>query len=238
MRLGCRMGGGGNWFLSVIGMVRVSNRLGAGYDAGGEIQAASGGGAISYVTNVPTESGVQGFPEFGQVLSTRTPSGWVSRDLSVPHDSSFGTGVAFDTGREYRYFSEDLSEAAVQPAGGFAPCEDAQGVSVPCLSPEASEQTAFVQDLQSGVSTPLVTGCPSAQEEAEGDVCPRTVEEHANVPAGTVFGQEVVGQTNTCPGVGVYCGPFFEDATGNFRHVVVDSYARLTEEPDATGWVV
>ncbi len=208
--------------------------LGSSYDTGGEIQAASDGGAISYVTNVPTESGVQGFPEFGQVLSTRTPSGWVSRDLSVPHDSSFGTGVAFDTGREYRYFSEDLSEAAVQPAGGFAPCEDAQGVSVPCLSPEASEQTAFVQDLQSGVSTPLVTGCPSAQEEAEGDACPRAVEEHANVPAGTVFGKEVVGQTNTCPGVGVYCGPFFEGATGNFSHVVVNSYARLTEEPDAT----
>ena len=208
--------------------------LGSSYDAGGEIQASRDGGAISYVTNVPTELGVVGFPEFGQVLSTRTSSGWVSRGLSVPHDPSGQTGVAFDTGREYRYFSEDLSEAAVQPAGGFAPCEDAQGGPVPCLSPAASEQTAFMQDLQSGVSTPLVTGCPSAHEEAEGDVCPGAVAEHANVPPGTVFGQQVVGQANPCPGTGVYCGPFFEDATGDFSHVVVDSYARLTEEPGAT----
>ncbi len=208
--------------------------LGSSFDAGGEIQASRDGGAISYVTNVPTELGVVGFPEFGQVLSTRTSSGWVSRGLSVPHDPSGQTGVAFDTGREYRYFSEDLSEAAVQPAGGFASCEDAQGGPVPCLSPAASEQTAFVQDLQSGVSTPLVTGCPSAHEEAEGDVCPGAVAEHANVPPGTVFGQQVVGQANPCPGKGVYCGPFFEDATGDFSHVVVDSYARLTEEPGAS----
>jgi len=33
--------------------------------------------------------------------------------------------------------------------------------------------------------------------------------------------------------VGVLCGPYFEDATPDFSHVVVDSYARLTEEPDA-----
>ncbi len=163
--------------------------LASSYDGGGEIQAASGGGAISYVTNIPVEPSVDGFPEFAQVLSVRGSAGWVSRDLSVPHNGLVQTGVAFDPGREYRYFSEDLARAAVQPAGVFEPCQDAQGASEPCVSPAASEQTALMQDLSSGVFTPLVTGCPSLLEEEAGHPCASAVAEHANVPAGTIFGK-------------------------------------------------
>jgi hypothetical protein len=202
--------------------------LASSYDAGGAIQAASGGDAISYVTNIPIEDGVQGFPEFAQVLSTRSSTGWASRDLSVPHSGTIETGDAVTAGREYRMFSEDLSKAGVQPAGEFEPCTNAQGAPQPCLSPEASEQTAVVQDLGSGVFTPLVTGCPPVQEE-----CPAAVAEHENVPPGTVFGKTGVGSPVGCPPL-IYCGPFFEDATPDFSHVVVDSPVRLTEEADAT----
>jgi hypothetical protein len=218
--------------------------LGSAFDTGGQIQASGVGGGVTYVTSIPTESGVRGLTEFGQVLSVRggggagkqSPSGWVSKDLSVPHSAGFQTGVSFDTGREYRLFSEDLSVAAVQPEGGFAPCVSALGAPQPCISPEASEQTSFLEDTGTGLFTPLVTGCPSPLQEEEGHPCPTAVSEHANVPPGTVFGQHVVtGPPNTCPGHGVLCGPYFEDATPDFAHVVVDSYARLTEEPDATG---
>ncbi len=206
--------------------------LTSSYDAGGEIKAASDGGAVSYVTNIPVEDGIGGFPEFGQVLSARTASGWVSRGLGVPHSETIATGTSVDEGREYRYFSEDFSQAAVQPAGVFESCEDTLGAPRPCLSPEASEQTAFVQNLQSGVFTPLATGCPSAQEEAEGHPCPRAVAEHADVPAGTKFGI-ALSSSDPCPPIN-YCGPSFEAATPDFSHVVVASSVRLTEEAGAT----
>jgi DNA-binding beta-propeller fold protein YncE len=204
--------------------------LASAYDAGGEIQASAAGGAISYVTNIPAAGEVQGFPEFAQVLSTRGGSGWSSRDLSVPTSGAVETGVALNSGREYRYFSEDLSQAGVQPAGVFEPCENAQGAPQPCISPWASEQTALVQDLGSGVFTPLVTGCPSLLQEEEGHPCPPAVAEHADVPAGTVFGQTSVlsGGLRGCPPF-VYCGPFFDDATPDFSHVVLDSTVALTE---------
>ena len=126
--------------------------LASSYDGGGEIQASSGGGAISYVTNIPVESEVQGFPEFAQVLSVRGGAGWSSRDLSVPHNGLVQTGVAFDPGREYRYFSEDLSRAAVQPAGVFEPCQDAQGAAqAVCLSAGFRTDGAGAGSLEWGV---------------------------------------------------------------------------------------
>ena len=85
----------------------------------------------------------RGSPEFAQALSTRGGSGWSSRTLSVPTSGALETGVALDSGREYRDFSADLSQAAVQPAGEFQACENALGVSEPCISPWASEQTAL-----------------------------------------------------------------------------------------------
>ena len=209
--------------------------LAGSYAAGDEIQASAAGGAISYLTNNPLE-GVAGFPEFAQVLSTRGPSGWVSHDLSVPHSGTLATGSAVTAGREYRYFSEDLSKAGVQPQGPFEPCTSALGAAQPCVSPETSEQTALVQDLDTGVFTPLVTGCPSLAEEEEGHACPAAVAEHADVPAGTVFGQVSVENQSglsACPPE-PYCGPFFEDATPDFSHVVVDSPVSLSEEPGAT----
>ena len=195
--------------------------LDGSYATGAEIQAASTGAAISYLTNNPLE-GVAGFPEFAQVLSTRGASGWVSHDLSVPHSGTVQLGASVTEGREYRYFSEDLTQAAVQPQGPFEPCQSAQGALQPCVSPQASEQTAFVQDLQTGVFTPLVTGCPSLAEEEAGHVCPQAVAEHADAPAGTIF-----GQPGECPPF-PFCGPRFQDATPDFSHVVVSSPVSLS----------
>jgi hypothetical protein len=206
--------------------------LASSYDGGGEIQASGSGGAISYVTNIPVEAGVEGFPEFAQVLSVRGGTGWLSRGLSVVHSGAVQTGVAFDPGREYRYFSEDLLWAAVQPAGVFEPCQNAAGERQPCNSPEASEQGPLLENLETGVFTPLVTGCPSLLQEEEGHPCPPVVAEHADVPSGTVFGKTSGLAGNTCPPI-VYCGPFFEAATPDLSHIVMNSPVRLTEEADA-----
>ena len=161
----------------------------------GVIQAAADGDALSYLASPSTEEVPQRNSNEVQVLSTRGLGGtssWSSRDLTMPHVGA--TDGRVGVGQEYRFFSENLETAIVQPFGAYIPCE---GGIQPCLSPEASEQTAFLADLE-GVSTsggtgksptytPLVTGCPAPQV---GTSCPKEIEEHADVPPGTVFGED------------------------------------------------
>ncbi len=208
-------------------MVSPPDKHGALVEPIGEdwlIQAAAGGGRLAYVTRAPTESNPAGYPLYQSVLATRGASGgWSSRDLAVPHVAA--TGLSVGEGWEYRFFSEDLSRAVVQPFGPFVSCESEQGVPQPCLSRNATEQTPFVaSDYAEGGSTepctdlcytPMVTG-------AEG---------YANVPAETAFGQ--LGYLgHTCPQE-LYCGPRFLDATPDADHAVLESWTPLSESPSA-----
>jgi hypothetical protein len=174
---------------------------------GAPTQAAAGGGAITYAANAPTESEPVGTAIVQQVLSRRGPSGWSSQDISVPHNAS--TGAAAND-EEVRFFSEDLSLAIVQPLRSFIP-----------LSEDASEQTAYLRDSQSGAFTPLVTGCPAAPA-----ACDPAVEEHADVPDGTTFGQLTFGG-GSCLSGGYPCGPEFLGATPDLKHVVLIAHALL-----------
>jgi hypothetical protein len=196
----------------------------------GILQAAAQGGAMTYRANVPTEPGVVGYANSMQVLSTRSSStGWSSKDLPSPHATAIGASGGHEYGEEYRFFSEDLSRGVLQSAGPFQPCHDSQGKPQPCFTPEASEQTAFERDLQTGEYTPLVTGCPS-----EPAPCPPAIKEHANVEPGVVFGK--TGQAaafvgEPCPPV-QYCGPFFAGASPDAKHVVLAStVTQLTSQP-------
>ncbi len=192
-------------------------------------EAASAGGAFAYTSTTPTESGVTGYAETTQVLSTRTAQGWHNRDLSIPHERA--TLIPFTEGPEYRRFSSDLSAAVVQPYGTFTPCVSARGAPQPCISPAASEQTPFLEDLQAGSFSPLVTGCPQA-----GEPCPPAVEERADVPPGTVFGGHQLEFAGTpCPENDKYCGPLFVAATPDLSHVVLLSATPLTEGEGAGG---
>jgi len=170
----------------------------------GLIQAAPSGNAIGYYATATTEEEPepQGNANLTQLLSTRGPTGWASRDLTVPHEHA--TEGSSSGGGEYRFFSTDLSLAVVQPAGPF----------VPSISPEASEQTPFLHTnyLNDNVNQrcttascyrPLVTG-------ASG---------HANVPPGVRFGG--------CKNAGS-CGPRFVRATPDGRHVILFSEVNLT----------
>jgi hypothetical protein len=154
-------------------------------------------------------------------------SGWVTRDLAAPHELSVSASVA--GGPEFRGFSDGLSRAAVQPFSFFTPCTSGGGVAQPCLSPEASEQTAFLEETATQSFTPLVTGCP-----AEG-TCPSAVAEHANVPAGTVFGGRQEGSNGEECVAGDYCGPIFVAGTPDFSHIVLESDLGLTAGAGANG---
>jgi hypothetical protein len=172
-------------------------------------QAAAGGRAFTFVANAPTEPQPEGYSNGVQVLAGRGPAGWVSRDIAPPHQSA--TGKLVGQGEEYRFFSEDLSAAVVQPFGPFTPS----------ISPEASERTAFLHTDFSGSSTaelcssscfhPLVTGATG----------------FANVPGGTVFGKE------GCPAAP--CQPTFVGASPDASHVVLESNVGLTAGEGSNG---
>ena len=175
-------------------------------------QAAVGGDAVTYSAWWATEADPEGNSNKVTVLSGRGPDGWVSRDLVPAHSTPTGktTGP-----QEYQLFSEDLSVGLLQPFGGLNPA----------LSPAASEQTPFLHaDFPAGEPgnlctsscyLPLVTGCPPAEE-----ACPPAVQASADVAPGTVFG---LGPGPGAGGEGcprdITCGPEFEGASADLRHV-------------------
>jgi DNA-binding beta-propeller fold protein YncE len=187
----------------------------------GVIQASVNGNAITYHANAPIELGAQGATNQVQVLSTRGPGGWSSHDIELPHGT---TGKPENEGEAYRFFSEDLSLALVQPMGAFEPA----------LSAEASEVSPMLRsDYLNGNVAELCL--PTA-----GMHCYRPLvtgkEGYANVPPGTHFGEaEVGGSFAPCPQSAVFCGPNMDGASENDEHVVFSSYAQLTETQAPSG---
>jgi DNA-binding beta-propeller fold protein YncE len=176
------------------------------------IQAAAGGGAVTYLTTAAPESEPAGNANLTQVLSTRGGPGgeWESRDIDVPHSEPAGVDSVF---QEYRVFSEDLSRGLVDPLGAFDPG----------LSAEASEQTPYLRgDFPAGdPAAPCAAGCY------------RPVVSAADVSEGSVFG---VHQTNglPCPPE-KECGPVFLGGSPDLGHVVIKSRVPLTEGAPKNG---
>jgi hypothetical protein len=139
------------------------------FEVGAEIQAASGGSGITYLTaGAAVGENPAGKLPLSQVLSMRGPDGWSSEDLTLPHrlpENGAPAVRAAEVHQEYLLFSPDLSLAAVQP----------QGHGTPPLSPEATERTLYLRDDLNGSFSPLVTP--------------------ANVPPGTTFGGEGLGRS-------------------------------------------
>jgi DNA-binding beta-propeller fold protein YncE len=179
----------------------------AGISENGVIEAAAGGGAISYLANAPIQEEAQGNAASAvQVLSSRSASGWGSRVIASPNRRA--TGNAVGTAPEYRFFSEDLSESIVQPLGLFNPD----------ISAEGSEQSPYLRTLGSCTSNcyrPLVTGKAG----------------FANVPEGTRFGEELFceEENGVNPLTQTICGPEFLGASSDLRHAVLVSAAPLTQ---------
>jgi hypothetical protein len=184
----------------------------------GLIQASAAGGALSYFADAPIGSEPAGYANESQVYAARTSAGWQSRDIAIPHPSA--TGKSEGVGEDYRFFSEDLSQAIVQPAGSFIPASSPQA-----LAPsEASEQTSFLR-------TNYIGGDPSSFCTGS---CFRPLvtgkEGIANVPPGTEFGEEGV-----CPVLEAACGPKFQAASPDAKHVILFSNVQLTGTPASEG---
>ncbi len=193
--------------------------LGEGIGGDGTvIQAAPDGQSFTYVADAPTVASPQGYTNLQQAFSVRGAGGWSSHDISLPHIGP--TGVSVGPGYEYRFFSEDLSQAIVQPFGAFIPCHSPEGAPLPCLSQDATEQTAFLHDTTTGAYTPLVTGPPTGNDTAEPF---------------KAFG---ISYDNPgydhCP-PNVICGPGFVAATPDAAHVVLSAGVPLTSTPAPAG---
>jgi hypothetical protein len=178
----------------------------------GVVQAAASGNGITYLANAPTEASPQGNANLVQVLSRRAAAAWSSRDIAIPHSGA--TGHPLGDGPEYKFFDLELSNSAVQPFGEF----------VPELSEEATESTAYLHNLGGSCGSfcfhPLVTGKAGI----------------ANVPAGTVFGEEELCRPAAEGNAFLVCGPQFLGATEDLSHVVVKADdAALTPGSDAIG---
>ena len=207
-------------------MVSPADKKGAQISQLGEsvTQAAASGAAITFEATSTTEAQPEGYANIVQILAARGSSGgWGSRDIASPHEAATGIGSV-----EYRGFSEDLTLGVLQPAGPFTRA----------LSPDASEQTAYLRTnvlrgspgspCTADCYEPLVTGCPAVGE------CAPSVREHADVPEGTMFGEE--GQCpSPPPSKKEQCGPEFIGGSPDLSHVILKSTAALTPGANSGG---
>ena len=167
------------------------------------MRAASDGKALTYVAIASTEPDVQGSGRYSQYLSRRTPTGWSTANIAV---SSGGPTESAIPGEAYKFFSENLERALLQPPGSFSRF----------MSPLASEQTPYLrEDFQDGnVDSPCEAECFTPLVSA------------ANVPAGTVFGK----QRNY-----KFEGPELVGASTDMSHAVLRSEVALTGTPLPSG---
>jgi hypothetical protein len=174
-------------------------------------RSSSSGTAVTYSTTLPTEEHPQGHELYDQILSTRGAGGWTSQDISIAQRGAVGYHAGF--GADYRFVSEDLSQALVEPQG-----EEFTSLK-PEVFPPDSERTPYVRHdstcaaMPSTCFQPLVTGCPSAPLP-----CEPLLKENADVPEGTKF-----GGTNVTQGAVNFVG-----ATPDLAHVILTSNTDLT----------
>jgi hypothetical protein len=130
----------------------------------------------------------------------RGPGGWTAKTITPPHSAAGYFPVS--QGTEYRFFSEDLSEAIVQPFGPVTP-----------LAAGVDESTPYIH-------TDYLNGSPNEQC---GSDCYQPLVSEANVPAGTKYGEEANG-----PCAIALCGPLVVGVTPDLSHVLISSSVALT----------
>ena len=178
------------------------------------------------MTDIPPEVQPQGFGDEVQNLAVRGGGAWSSVDVGLSHAESVGPLVG--AGHEYRFFSEDLGLAVVEPLGPFSPLEGVYGGKrVVEAFPSVSERTPYLRhDLtceaqRASCYEPLLTGCPKA-----GEPCASLIEENADVPPGTQFDSTPTSPEGTTRFVG---------ATPDLSDVVVKAQTALTSASAPNG---
>jgi hypothetical protein len=134
-------------------LVSPADKHGAQLWPNGSGRAASGGGAFTFVTDIPTEDGPPGNPGKGvQVLSTRTArGGWSSVDIALSRNQPEAVIPEIFDRKEYTWFSEDLSSAVAEYIETFNVPEGAhqnelgEWEQIVESSPVPSEPTPFLR---------------------------------------------------------------------------------------------
>jgi DNA-binding beta-propeller fold protein YncE len=166
---------------------------------GGLVQASEDGDAIGYTADgpIPADQQPEGSrsPEEAEILSSRSPQGWLTRDLATPNEK--GSGANTNGAQEYQFFSTSLALALVQP---FFQLEKSDAFERPPLSPPLSpkeeghqQKTIYLRD-----DAPLA---PDAAEAASFETAKHNGElmqpinpgylalvDEANAPGGEEFG--------------------------------------------------
>lgn len=175
----------------------------------GLIQASADGNAMADLASQPSEAEPKGYSNAVSVLSTRGPDGWSSQVIAPPHQE--GTGPSVNVGTEFRFFSEDLSHAIVQPFGNYEQ-----------LSPEATESTDYLR-------TDYLNG--NVNDRCDSS-CYQPLVTAANTPPGTVFGKEGAGGIKENGECDLVCGPEVPNATPDLSHIFIESAAPLVAGAD------
>jgi WD40-like Beta Propeller Repeat len=134
-------------------MVSPPNKQGAKLETpfreeGTSIEASVNGDALTYTASGPTEEQPLGNrnPELSQLLSTRGPGGWTTKDITTPYSEVGYYRLNF--GMEYRFFSSDLSIGALLP---YAETK---------LSSEATELTSYLRHNNTCEASPSTCYVP------------------------------------------------------------------------------
>jgi DNA-binding beta-propeller fold protein YncE len=199
---------------------------------GAAMQASADGGAITYEADGPMGGEVEGNRnlEYTQVLSTRGPSGWSSRDLDTPNTKAAGFHAGVPP--EYRIFSTSLSLALLEP---YPEGPNSGPLAEPPLSPTAftcagaevkepeREKTIYLRAdqpkelLQPEASEQQDYECAATNGKDMGNPGYLPLVNEANAP-GLPFGAGLVGKSGEPEGIG-----FANAATPDLSHGVVTS---------------
>lgn len=192
-------------------LVSPSNKHGAlikGIGSDGVVQAAADGTRITYSATNPTESNPQANAGDAPLLSLRGSGAWSSREI-IPPDYPPATIEGLGTrGLENKLFSTDLSSTLLVPFQ-----------EEPLLSPEASERTPYVHNLNDVACRITETTCYLPLVTGKG--------EFANVPLTEPpikFGGPKTGAAS------VFGSVRLAGATPDLSHVVLQSAVPLKTE--------
>ncbi len=201
----------------------------------GVVQAAQGGEAFTFVTDIPTEDEPAGYQYKIQNFARRgAGGGWSSQDIETPHQET--QGIAVGQGLEYRAFSADLSQAIVEPL--TQRFEALSGLEV---APLASERTAYLRADFACSSTPacftplLTTADVTSGAKIEGSNEAYEGEAEfvgASAGAGDVLLHSNVGLTSEAGDT----GGLYEWQGGTVRHVSAASAGNVSADGSRVLW--